>query len=238
MVNYDVWRATDRQFPKASGKQHCVAKFWIPPADLVKLFGMPDTTEIFFQGSGQFTFEDTNLDTYCLYDYKQTQLYHGLDREDDYYTTKRNLKKPLHKRQRKWPTIQEFWTSTEPKEFKLATYKHAEWRKFRRWLRRQLESVSSDSLSFMEINEPKYLPELDVCHGDWDTKYTVNTEMIAHKYDWTYHMSPEELKAFKGELPEKVVPPKMFDLSKAERVAVDRHKIKLEQVEKEQARMQ
>lgn len=51
-------------------------------------------------------------------------------------------------------------------------------------------------------------------------------------------MLPSELKAFKGELPEKLTIPKMFDLQKAERVKVDRDKIKLEQVEKEQAKMQ
>jgi hypothetical protein len=30
-----------------------------------------------------------------------------------------NMKKPLHKRKRKWPTIEEFWTSEEPVPFKL-----------------------------------------------------------------------------------------------------------------------
>lgn len=42
--------------------------------------------------------------------------------------------------------------------------------------------------------------------------------MAVLKYDWTYHMTPEELKNFKGDKPEKFAVPKMFDLSKAERV--------------------
>ena len=86
----------------------------IAPADLIKLFGIPDSTEIFFNGTGQYSFEDSNLDTYCLFDYKQTDFYHGLNREDEYYTTTANLKKPLHQRKRKYPTIEQFWTSTEP----------------------------------------------------------------------------------------------------------------------------
>jgi heat shock protein HspQ len=86
----------------------------VAPADLIKIFGMPDTSETFFQGTGQYTFEDNNLDVFCLYDYKKTDFYHGLNREDEFYLSEANLKKPLHKRKRKYPTIQEFWESTEP----------------------------------------------------------------------------------------------------------------------------
>lgn len=113
-LHYDAWRCSDRSMPKGGGTQHCVAKLMLPPADLVKLFGTPDSTEIFYMGSGQYTFEDTNLDAYCIFDYKQTDYYHGINREDEYYTTKKNLSKPLHTRKRKYPSIEEFWTSTEP----------------------------------------------------------------------------------------------------------------------------
>jgi len=40
----------------------------------------------------------------------------------------------MHKRKRQWPTVDEFWTSTEPKEFKLTADEQADWRKFKRWL--------------------------------------------------------------------------------------------------------
>lgn len=93
---YDAWRCSDRTMLKGSGKNHAVATLQIAPADLVKLFGMPDPTEIFYHGSAQYTFEDNNLDMYCLYDYKQTDYYHGINRNDDYYTTEKNLKLPLH----------------------------------------------------------------------------------------------------------------------------------------------
>ena len=105
---------------KGDGKNHAVCKIQIAPADLIKLFGTPEPTEIFYQGTGQYTFEDNNLDMYCLFDYKQTDFYYGINREDEYYTTNKNLKLPLHSRKQKYPTIQEFWESTEPKTFKLS----------------------------------------------------------------------------------------------------------------------
>ncbi len=114
LANFDAWRCTDRDLVKGSGKDPAVAKLMIAPADLIKLFGDPDVTETFFNGTGQYSFEDSNMDTYCLFDYKQTDFYHGLNREDEYYETTANLKKPLHQRKRKYPSVEEFWTSTEP----------------------------------------------------------------------------------------------------------------------------
>ena len=61
--------------------------------------------------------------------------------------------------------------------------------------------------------------------------------MAVHKYDFTYFMSKEELKAFKGEIPGKLQPPKMFDLSQAERVKIDREQLKKE-LEEEKHRLQ
>ena len=92
------------------------------PADLVKLFGLPSPTETGFEGSGEYHFEDNNLDVFNICDYKQTDFYWGMNRPegDAYYESKENLSKPPHKRDRKWPTVQEFWESTEPKEFRLS----------------------------------------------------------------------------------------------------------------------
>ena len=70
---------------------------------------------------------------YMLFDYKMTDLYHGLNREDEYYNTPKNLRKPFHKRKRKWPSIQEFWESSEPQLFKLVCDDYADLRKFKRW---------------------------------------------------------------------------------------------------------
>ena len=84
-----------------------------------------------------------------------------------------------------------------------------------------------ESKSFMEINEPKFGKEIGISFGEWDVKGELCTEMAAFKYDFTYFMRKEELKAFKGEKPEKLVIPKQFDLSKAERIFVNKDEIKL-----------
>ena len=89
----------------------------IPPAFLVKAFGYPGPTRTGFDGSGEYDFEDNNLDIFNIADYRKTDFYWGLNREDEYY--ERDLKLPPHKRRRKWPSIKEFWESMEPQEFKL-----------------------------------------------------------------------------------------------------------------------
>lgn len=81
---------------KGSGAHPAVTKLLIAPALLTRVFGTPEDGTIMFHGTGEFNFEDSNLDTYCLFDYKQTDLYWGLNREDEYYDSPRNLRKPLH----------------------------------------------------------------------------------------------------------------------------------------------
>jgi len=74
---------------------------------LVKAFGMPSQTEIGFEGTGEYSFEDNNLDVYNIIDYKQTDFYLGLNRPEgeEYYNSEKNLKKPPHRRSKPWPTI-------------------------------------------------------------------------------------------------------------------------------------
>ena len=103
----------------ATGKDKAECKLMIPPALLKRAFGTPESTQIGFAGTGTYDFEDSNLDLYRLIDYKQTDLYYGLNKDDDFYTTKKNLLKPIHKRNKKWPTIEEFWACEDPKPFRL-----------------------------------------------------------------------------------------------------------------------
>ena len=51
------------------------------------------------------------------------------------------------------------------------------------------------------------------------------------------HLTTDELKAYKGDRPAKLTPPKMFDLSKAERVTLDKDEIKRQELEKESERL-
>lgn len=109
MTNYDAWRCHDRQAVVVDHKSPNVAKFWIAPADLKKLFGVPDPPSLGIMGTGEYNFEDSNLDCFRLFDFKQTDMFHGLNREDEFYTGPKNMRKPLHKRKRKWPSVEQFW---------------------------------------------------------------------------------------------------------------------------------
>lgn len=120
----------------------------LAPADLYKVFGIPDEPSIGVAGSGEYNFEDNNLDCYKLYDYKQTIMFHGLNRDDEYYTKPKNMRKPLHLRKKKYPSVEEFWNSTEPVKFKLAADERADLGKFRRWFKAQMATVDKLEQSF------------------------------------------------------------------------------------------
>ena len=209
-----------------NGKHHGPGNLWLAPADLVKVFGSPCDSSTPYTGTGEYNFEDNNLDAFTIFDYKQTVLYHGLNREDEYYNKPNNLRKPFHKRKRKWPYVAEFWSSTDLHEFRFVCDDRADYRKFKRWLRQQLARASEMTQSYDEMVSAKHGKDISICNGKFDEPAELQTQMAVHKYDFTYFMTKEELKAFKGEVPGKLKSPKMFDLSKAERVTVDREQLK------------
>jgi hypothetical protein len=94
LEGYESWRVMDRTVLKADGKHNGLRTLMLSPASIVRTFGWPDGSQILTQGSGQYDFEDSNLDAYSIFDYKQTTMYHGLNREDEYYDTPKNLRKP------------------------------------------------------------------------------------------------------------------------------------------------
>ena len=58
---------------------------------------------------------------------------------------------------------------------------------------------------------------------------------VALKHDWTEFLSKEELKEFKDDkLPEKIVAPKWFDMSKAKKIEITSDDI--EAVQKQHAK--
>lgn len=76
--------------------------------------------------------------------------------------------------------------------------------------------------------EEKYAAEIDICLGNYDEVGKVNhTDIGVFKYDFTYFMSPEEVKKLSEEKrPEPLKIPKAFDLSKAERVFITKEELK------------
>lgn len=141
LTGYDVWRSFDRQLVQLQANDPGCCKIMVPPALLKRAFGTPQWTEVGFAVSGFFDFEDTNLDLYRVFDYKKTDLYHGLPREESFYTTEKNMRRPEKRRKKAWPTQDEFWATETPIEFRVLCNDKADWRKFRKWLRRHLRQV-------------------------------------------------------------------------------------------------
>jgi hypothetical protein len=226
---YDAWRVYDRQILKSGGKHGCIRKIMLIPADMCKAFGMPGLSETGFEGTGEYNFEDNNLDVFNIADYKKTDFYYGLERPDadTYYESKKNLSKPPHKREKRWPTVQEFWESKEPQEFRLFCQDQADFRKFRVWLREVLAEVAEKGdayKSYAEQAKERFGAEVDICLGNYDEKGKVNTDIAVFKYDYSYFMTPEEIK--KKGAPTKLVAPKSFDLATAERVIITKEELK------------
>lgn len=145
------------------------------------------------------------------------------------------MKKPIHKRSKKWPTIEEFWASEDPKPFRLLASEAADYRKFRRWLRNHLRMVDASGFDFDAVAMETFRndKDLDVCLGDYDIKEEVNTEMAIFKWNNKVYMSEEEIKKLTEEQKRIPVPPVMFDLSKAERIVTDKSKLKIQEIQAE-----
>lgn len=198
LTGYDAWRSFDRVAIKTGGAMPGVATIHVAPVDLIKTFGKPCEAMIFFDATGEYNFEDNNLDQFALFDYRQTDLYHGLNREDSYYVSPKNLARPPYHRKRKYPSVQEFWESTEPMPFRLIADDQSQWRKFRRWLLIEIKKAQERTESYEEMALRKHKDELDICQGNFDEKGKVNHESIAcFKWDFTDFMTEQQLKDYK-----------------------------------------
>lgn len=70
LSKYDAWRCSDRMLHIGKPNERCIRKLKISPAALVKAFGKPLKGQLGFAVSGEYHFEDSNLDVYRLYEYK------------------------------------------------------------------------------------------------------------------------------------------------------------------------
>jgi hypothetical protein len=78
--------------------------------------------------------------------------------------------------------------------------------------------------SFEDAAQEKFGGSVDICLGNFEEKGKVNQDIAIFKYDYSYFMTPEEIK--KKGAPTKLVPPKSFDFSKAERVIITKEELK------------
>lgn len=91
-----------------------------------------------------------------LHDYQATQFYHGLNREDSFYETEKNMRRSERRRVKKWPTVTEFWDMEEPQTFRLIAGAMADWRTFRRWFNKHLRSIDGSDFDFDKAALGKY----------------------------------------------------------------------------------
>jgi hypothetical protein len=181
-----------------------------------------------FGVSGLYDFEDTNLDVFRLHDWKQTTFYHGYNREDSFYDTVKNMKRSDKRRVKKWPSTIEFWEIEEPKEFRLLSCEHGDWRKFKAWLRNHLRQLEGTDYDFDTEAMGKYEEQIDLCLGDFDKTYTINHDMAIFKWDNSAFMTEEEVnKMPEDKKPKMVVPAVSIDMSKAKRIYVDKDDLKI-----------
>ena len=189
--------------------------------------------------TGIYNFEDNNLDCFSLHEKKATTFYHGLNRADEWYETPKNLRKPDHKRKKKYPSPTEFWDSETPQTFRLLAGDEADWRKFKRWLLRTLRDIEAQpGYDYDTAALEACKSEIDLCLGDFDEKGVVNTEMAIHKYDQSIFMTKEEIDALPDELkPKRIVPPTMLDLDSVERVHIKKEDMKVQEIQAEQDKL-
>lgn len=149
------------------------------------------------------------------------------------------MRKPLHKRSRKWPTIDDFWNSDQPVFFRMIASDQSNWRAFRTWLRRHMRKIEEDP-SFDYDTEVLALhkPTLDICLGDFAKLEEVNHEMAVFKWNAGEFMTQEEIdKLPEDRKPIFKTPPKAFDLSKAEKVYMDKSALKVQEIQAEQEKL-
>jgi hypothetical protein len=199
----------------------------IAPATLARAFGYSQGTKNEHIATGSYTFEDSNLDCFHIYDYKQTTEYWGMPRDNAYYDNKANYSRPIHRRKHRYPTPEVFWKMEEPKLFKIQYSMHSDIKSFKRKLKKYLAEIEANpDYDFDKICSEKYKHEIDICTGDFNEQGVVNhSDIAAFKYDWTYHLTDKELKELKKR-PYRPIPPDPIDFTKAERHYVKKTDLK------------
>lgn len=123
----------------------------------------------------EFDFEDSNLDTFLIYDYKSTTEYLG------------NKKPSVNEKQTKteYPTPEQFWNSDEPHMFRVNCNNYADFHKFRKWIITEVEKRASEK-SYEEKIIERFGPfEL---YNDYSKKFEIEKNPSVFKYDRTFYL--------------------------------------------------
>ena len=148
------------------------------------------------------------------------------------------MKRHEKRRVKKWPSVTAFWEIEEPIEFRLLAGEQADWRKFKRWFNRHLRGIEGSNFDYDTECMAKHEDTLDICMGDYDKKDKVQTEMAVFQWNNTMFMSKEEIEKMpKEKKTVQPVAPVMFDLSKAERVVINKADLKVQEIQAEQEKL-
>jgi hypothetical protein len=146
------------------------------------------------------------------------------------------MKKPEQWRTKKWPTVEEFWATEEPKPFRLLSSTEADYRKFRRWLRQHLRKIEDSDFDYDKATMEAFGDDkdIDICMGDFDTHEEINHDMAVFKWTNKEYMSKEEIKKLTDVQKKVPTPVEMFDLAKSERMEMIKADLKIQEIQAEQ----
>lgn len=133
--------------------------------------------------TGAYFFEDNNLDVFCVFDWKQTTLSWGKNLEDTMYENQDHILPEF--RIKKYLEPEEFWSSDEPREFRVAHSKYAERKRFVTWLRKELESEES----FNEILDKKF-GKVELYEDPDNLQPQVERKPAVYEYNQQYILGP------------------------------------------------
>jgi hypothetical protein len=139
--NYEIWRSFDKKPSFFRSYNQGFKKIRISPAKLIKRFYMPNdyvNSDI----SGCYYFEDNNLDVFMLYEYRSTTMSYGENFPDELLQKQEELRIYPRRRYVKLPSRKEFWSSEEPRDFRIIFSPYAEWKKFTTMLMKEVSLFS------------------------------------------------------------------------------------------------
>lgn len=224
--DYDCWRVCDRQMMIEESTKNPVSKITLSPTDLIHCFGTPlwnpNPTS-----TGLYYFEDNNLDLYVLIEPHSTQDTRGMNKDDEFYENQK-YRVQHQKREKKYPTLKEFWETDMQRVFYIFTTPYAEYRKFKVWLRKHIKDNKDESSFEQRMNE-KYgnLYSLyDNFEEDYDKYNDRSTEtMPIFNYTWADFLDAKEKKKVKNDIPELPTPAEFLPFDKAEKMQLTKEQL-------------
>jgi len=213
ITDYDAWRCMDRTLYVPCVYKTPTTKIILSPTQLIHCFGDP----IWYSAnkwSGFYIFEDNNLDLFIIAEPNITTFGRGENKDDRYYEEQKKKIK-IQKRDKKWPSPEEFWETDAQHEFFVYASAYAAFRKFKVFLRQDIQKKLKEP-SFTERMNRKYghnFNGFEEFGKDYDKYNERGIDQVAvFKYSWVDYLTPDEKKVMKNEIPELPQPAKFVEM--------------------------